>query len=87
MDDIIITKEMIVSQLQKDAEHLDDMSVQRLIKSYITKIYAHGDSVNITGGVNLNYCGGTECPLFTLYPCVEKGHRGFLLHPPHVLSM
>ena len=57
-DDIVITKEMIVTQLQKDAEHLDDMSVQRLIRSYITKIYALGDRVNITGGVNMVDCGG-----------------------------
>ena len=48
---------MIVSQLQKDAEHLDDMSVQRLIRSYITKIYAHSDSVSITVGVNMVDCG------------------------------
>ena len=57
-DDIIVTKDMIVAQLQKDAEHLDDESVQRLVKSYITKIYAHGDSINITGGVNMIDCGG-----------------------------
>ena len=57
-DDTIITREAIVAQLQKDAEHLDDESVQRLIKSYITKIYAHGDRINITGGVNMVDCGG-----------------------------
>ena len=44
-DDITISREMIITQLQKDAEHLDDESVQRLIKSYITKIYAHNDSI------------------------------------------
>ena len=44
--------------MEKDAEHLDDESVQRLIKSYVTKIYAHGDTVNITGGVNMVDCGG-----------------------------
>jgi len=57
-DDIIATKNMIVTQLQKNAEHLDDESVQRLIKSYITKIYAPCDSINITGGVNMVDCGG-----------------------------
>ena len=57
-DDITISREMIITQLQKDAEHLDDESVQRLIKSYITKIYAHNDSINITGGVNMVDCGG-----------------------------
>ena len=57
-DDITISREMIIAQLQKDAEHLDDESVQRLIKSYITKIYAHNDSINITGGVNMVDCGG-----------------------------
>jgi len=30
-DDITISREMIIAQLQKDAEHLDDESVQRLI--------------------------------------------------------
>jgi len=49
---------MIVAQLEKDVEHLDDMSVQRLIWSYITKIYAYGDNVSITGGVNMVDCGG-----------------------------
>ena len=57
-DDITISREMIITQLQKDAEHLGDESVQRLIKSYITKIYAHNDSINITGGVNMVDCGG-----------------------------
>ena len=58
-DDTIITRDIIIAQLQKDAEHLDDdESVQRLIKSYITKIYAHGDRVDITGGVNIVDCGG-----------------------------
>ena len=57
-DDIAISREMIVTQLQKDAEHLENESVQRLIKSYITKIYAHNDSINITGGVNMVDCGG-----------------------------
>ena len=56
-EDIVITRDMIINQLQKDAEQLDDESVQRLIKSYITKIYAHGDRVNITGGVNMVDCG------------------------------
>ena len=57
-DGSTVTKEMIVAQMEKDAEHLDDESVQRLIKSYVTKIYAHGDTVNITGGVNMVDCGG-----------------------------
>ena len=55
--EITITKDLIVAQLQKDAEHLDDESVQRLIKSYVTKIYAHNDNINITGGVNFVDCG------------------------------
>jgi len=53
-DDITISRDVIIAQLQKDAEHLDDESAQRLIKAYITKIYAHGDRVIITGGVNLD---------------------------------
>ena len=31
--------------------------IERLIKAYITKNYAHSDEVIITGGVNLNGCG------------------------------
>lgn len=57
-DHIIVTKNMIISRLQKNVKHLDDKSVQRLIKAYITRIYAHNDKINITGGVNMVDCGG-----------------------------
>ena len=46
---------MIMAQLQKDAEHLDDESVQRLIKilhNYITKMRPP-DTINIIGGANM----------------------------------
>ena len=56
--EIVLTKEMIVAQLKKDAASLDDGDMQRLIKTYIAKIYAHNDEIIITGGVNLNGCGG-----------------------------
>jgi len=57
-NETVITREMIISQLKKDAELLDDEGIPRLIKAYITKIYAHGDRLNITGGVNTIPCGG-----------------------------
>ena len=41
----------------KNAEHLDDKSVQRLLISRFTKIYAPNDSINITGGVSMVDCG------------------------------
>lgn len=56
--DVVLTKEMIIEQLKKDAASLNDGDMQRLIKTYITKIYAHNDEVIITGGVNLIGCGG-----------------------------
>ncbi len=54
----VVTKEAIVEKLKKDAQLLQDGEIERLIKTYITKIYAHNDEIIITGGVNLNGCGG-----------------------------
>ena len=56
--DLVLTKETIAAQLKKDAQHLQDGDIGRLIKAYNTKIYAHSDEVIITGGVNINGCGG-----------------------------
>ncbi|MDL2254492.1 recombinase family protein [Ruminococcaceae bacterium OttesenSCG-928-I18] len=53
-----ISKEMIVAQLKKDVANLKPEDMPRLVKSYITKIYAHDDKLVITGGVNLIGCGG-----------------------------
>ena len=55
---ILLTKKMIADKLKEDAQHLQDGDTARLIKSYIDKVYAHSDEVIITGGVNLNGCGG-----------------------------
>lgn len=52
-----ITKEMIVAQLKKDVANLKPEDMPRLVKNYITKIYAHDDKLVITGGVNLIGCG------------------------------
>lgn len=53
-----ITKADIVAKLKKDAQRLQDGDIERLIKEYVTKIYAHKDEIIITGGVNLIGCGG-----------------------------
>lgn len=53
-----ITREDIIKQLKKDAEHITSEDMPRLVKAYVTKIYAHNNEVIITGGVNLNGCGG-----------------------------
>lgn len=51
-----ITKADIVAKLKKDAQRLQDGDIERLIKEYVTKIYAHNDEIIITGGVNLIGC-------------------------------
>ena len=53
-----ITKADIVAKLKKDAQRLQDGDIERLIKEYVTKIYALKDEIIITGGVNLVGCGG-----------------------------
>ena len=55
--DLILTKEMIAAKLKKDAQHLQEGEIERLIKACIAKIYTHSDEVIITGGVSLNGCG------------------------------
>ena len=62
---IILTRKMIADKLKEDAQHLQDGDTARLIKSYIDKIYAHNDEVIITGGVNLNGCGGVQSTVLT----------------------
>ena len=52
------TRIMIAAKLKEDAGHLQDGDSQRLVKSYIIKVYAHSNEVIITGGVNLDGCGG-----------------------------
>ena len=56
--ELVLTKKTIAAKLKKDAQHLQDGDIARLVKSYVTKIYAHSDEVIITGGVNLDGCGG-----------------------------
>lgn len=53
-----ITKEDIVAKLKKDVEHITPDDMPRLVKTYVTKIYAHNNEIIITGGVNLPGCGG-----------------------------
>ncbi|MCL2698391.1 MAG: hypothetical protein FWE74_09990 [Oscillospiraceae bacterium] len=55
--EIILTPQIIAKKLKKDAQLLRDGDIARLIKSYLTKIYAHSDEIIITGGVNMNHCG------------------------------
>lgn len=55
---IAITPELIADKLKKDAQSLGDNDLERLLKSYVTKIYAHRDEIVITGGVNIVGCGG-----------------------------
>ena len=56
--DLTLTKGAIAAKLKEDARHLRDGDIERLLKAYVTKIYAHSDEIIITGGVNLNGCGG-----------------------------
>ncbi len=57
-DEPPITKKDIVTKLKKDAQRLREGDIERLIKEYVTKIYAHDEEIIITGGVNLIGCGG-----------------------------
>ena len=56
--DAVITKDMIIEQLKKDVANITPDAIPRLIRSYVTKIYANSDEIIITGGVNLNGAGG-----------------------------
>ena len=56
--DLVLTKAMIEARLKEDAQHLQEGDIARLVKAYVTKIYAHNDSITITGGVNTIDCGG-----------------------------
>lgn len=50
----IITKGQIVQKLRRDAEALENEDIERLIKSYVSKIYINENEIVITGGVNLS---------------------------------
>ena len=52
-----ITREEIVAQLKKDAKNIDSFDIKRLIKSYVTKIYATDNEIIVSGGVHLKSCG------------------------------
>ena len=56
--DLVLTKAMIEAKLKEDAQFLQDGEIERLVKAYVTKIYAHDNEVIITGGVNMSDCGG-----------------------------
>lgn len=56
--DLVLTKAMIEARLKEDAQHLQEGDIARLVKAYVTKIYAHDNEVIITGGVNMSDCGG-----------------------------
>ena len=56
--DLVLTKELIANKLRKDAQCLQDGDIERLVKAYVTKIYAHSNEVIITMGVNTIGCGG-----------------------------
>jgi site-specific DNA recombinase len=65
----ILTPDIIAEKLKADAQLLRDGDIARLIKSYVTKIYAHSDEIIITGGVDFvstNHCGSVECTLLTI---------------------
>jgi len=51
---LILTRDMIATKLKADAQSLQDGDIERLIKAYVTKIYAHSDEIIITGGVNMS---------------------------------
>ena len=54
---VTITRDIIAAKLRKDAQSLQDGNIERLLKAYVTKIYAHNDEIIITGGVHLDGCG------------------------------
>jgi len=51
---IVLTREAIAAKLRADAQSLEEGDVERLLKAYVTKIYAHNDEIIITGGVHLS---------------------------------
>ena len=53
-----LSKTAIIERLKKDAADVEITSTRQLVKSYVTKIYAHSNEVVITGGVNTVGCGG-----------------------------
>ena len=55
--EITITQQMIVDKLREDAQILADGDIRRMVKSYVTKIYANSDEIIITGGVTMGNCG------------------------------
>ena len=54
----LVSKKAVVERLKKDAADIDRISARQLIKSYVTKINARSDEIVITGGVNMDGCGG-----------------------------
>ena len=54
----VITKEMIIAKLKKDVADISPDTMPRLVKSYVTKIYAADDEIIITGGVSTDGAGG-----------------------------
>ena len=55
---LALTREAIAAKLRADAQSLQEGDIERLLKAYVTKIYAHNDKIIITGGVHLSGCGG-----------------------------
>jgi hypothetical protein len=57
-----ITREEIIAQVKKDVANLDFEDMPRLVRTYVTKIYAYDNEVIVTGGVTMNDCERTFLP-------------------------
>jgi len=51
--DTVLTREMIAAKLKADAQSFRDGDIERLLKAYVDKIYAHSNEIIITMGVNI----------------------------------
>ena len=70
--EIKLDRQAIIENLKKDANSITTETIPRLIKTYITKIYAHSDEIIITGGVNINACGGRQHFVFTIKAPISR---------------
>jgi len=78
-----IDRTALIAELGKDAEVLmsSDGGTREVVQKYVSQIILSDTTVEITGMsdkyVSSDDCGGTECPLFTLW-FVEKSNRRVL---------
>lgn len=69
---INISRSEIIKIIKEDADRITPENIPHLIKTYITKIYAHRDEIIITGGVNILACGGRKEFMLTMKQQAER---------------